>query len=501
MPRAASGQRRRSTASRSSRGKKGRTGGKKRTSQARSKGTRTRRGPSNKRVDPRKKDGTPRRELEPEERKARNRTYLLIFVLAIVNLYMLVWRDRGSLGDFQLQSTAIGAGEGANFAAPENACGSDPVRIFDASERLWIQRSRLSEGRTLRLALLGVGVPGEAIDEIEGAVRGKVDLGLLAGSGADLRVAADPSGRVHALEVELAEGHLVQACRDGQELRVRNIQHPLRVDVAVVALELGPDGLAKAVADADESFELAPLVAANLAYDVDFHTESRPGDSVQMLVEKRYLGAHFHRYGRVLGVRYIGAAGRVAYYKYKVQGEEAAFYDHAGKPMRRELLRSPVAWYPVDRSERGELPSHVEFVEGRIGATYRRDAGTPVLAMGDGEVVGLRRDGEDGLTLEIAVGARTIRYTHLERVVGELSVGQRVNQGQVVGLVGASGRTPRPRLRLEIFEGDRAIDPMFVHDRGDGRPPRVGDPIPDSLRERYVDDITPWRRSLRRAGR
>lgn len=426
---------------------------------------------------------------------------MLIAVLALINLYVLVWRDRGSISEFDLESVAIGAHGQQNFAAPANACGSDPVRIFEKTSRLWVQHTQLTRGRTLRLALLGVGVGGEEIDAIESAVRGKMDLGLLAGSGAQMRVATDPGGRVHALEVELAEGHVVQACRSESGLEVRNLQHPLRIDVAVIAMELGPDGLAQAVEAADESPELAPLVAASLAYDVDFHTESRPGDKVQLLVEKRYLGAHFHRYGRVLAVRYIGGAGRLAYYRYKVEGHDSAYYDHTGAPMRRELLRSPVAWYPVDRGERGELPPRVEFVEGRIGAAYRRVAGTPVVAMGDGEVVAVRHDGDDGLTLELAVGERMIRYSHLERIVGELSVGQRVNQGQVIGLVGATGRAPRPRLRLEIFEGDRAIDPMFVHDRGDGRPPRIGEPVPAKVKERFANDMRPWRKTLRQAGR
>ena len=510
MPRAAKGPRTRGAGPKKSSGrsstgrakatKRGKAGTKRRKSAGKARRSAST-GPSNRRVDPRRHDASPRARLEPEERKARNRTYLLIAVLVLVNLYVLVWRDRGSLADFDLKSTALAGESQGIFTAPANACGVDPVRIFEHSTRLWIQRTRLSEGRTLRLALLGVGVPGAQIDEVEGAVRGKMDLGLLAGSGADLRVATDPTGTVHALEVELSEGHVVQACRDASGLIVRNLQHPLRVDVAVIALELGPDGLASAVENSDESPELGPLVAQTLAFDVDFHTESRPGDKVQLLVEKRYLGAHFHRYGRVLAVRYIGAAGRIGYYKYKVEGRSSAFFDHTGAPMRRELLRSPVAWYPVDRSARGELAPRVEFVEGRMGATYRREAGTPVLAMGDGEIVALRRNGEDGLTLELKVDDRVVRYSHLERIVGELSVGQRVKQGQVVGLVGATGRAPRPRLRLEIFEGDRAIDPMFVHDRGDGRPARLGAAMPSSFKERFAKDVQPWRKSLRQAGR
>jgi hypothetical protein len=461
------------------------------------------RGRSNKRTGGGNPRGVePKKQLEPEERKARNRTYLFLAILALINAYVLVWRGEGSISEFDMQATAIGGASQSGFAAPpEDVCSGDPVRIFDRTEKLIEQRTRLSEGRTLRLGLLGVGVEGAAIDEIELAVREKYDLSLLAGSGAPLRVAADGSGRVHALEVELAEGHLVQACRKDGRLLVRNIEHALRADVAVVALTLESGGLGEAVVQANEHPELAKLVAKRLAWDVDFHTEARPGDRVQLIVEKRYLGPHFHRYGRVLAVRYIGAAGRVAYYRYKLEGSPGGFYDREGAPMKRELLRTPVGWYPVARADLGRLPPKIEFVEGRMGAIYHRAAGAPVVALGDGTITKIRRDSEDGLSVELEVGSRTLRYMHLGRLFGDVEEGQKLRQGQIIGLVGTSGRAPAPRLRLELLVGDEVIDPMIVHNRGEGRSPRIGDPVPEKSRERFSKDIRPWSRSLRQAGR
>ena len=464
--------------------------------------------PARKRGRSNKKSGgggtapTARRELEPAERKARNRTYLFLTVLALINAYVLVWRGEGSISEFDLQSTAIAGGAESGFAAPpEDVCSSDPVRIFDRSHNLIQQRTRLSEGRTLRLGLLGVGVEGDAIDEIEVAVRDKYDLALLAGSGAPMRVATDRAGRVHALEVELAEGHLVQACRRDGALAVRNIEHALRADVSVVGLSLESGGLSQAIENANEHPELAKRLAEKLAWDVDFHTEARPGDRIQLIVEKRYLGPHFHRYGRILAVRYIGAAGRIAYYRYKPEGQKGGFYDREGQSMKRELLRSPVGWYPVSRSDRGRLPPKIEFVEGRMGAIYHRAAGAPVVALGDGTITKIARNAEDGLTLELEVGERTVRYMHLGRLFGDLDEGQKLRQGQLIGLVGSSGRAPTPRLRMELLEAGDVIDPMIVHNRGQGRSARVGEPVPDPSRERFAQDIRPWSRSLRQAGR
>ena len=356
----------------------------------------------------------------------------------------------------------------------------------------------------LRFTLEEYGVPYTLLDKDDlraGKLRDKYDLSLLAGSGSPLRAAMDREGRVHALEIELAEGHLVQACRSGNELKVRNIEHAMRADVAVVALEVESKGLTGAIEAAGEYPELGSVVAEQLAWDVDFHTEARPGDRIQLIVEKRYLGPHFHRYGRVLGVRYIGAAGRVAYYRYKPEGQSGGFYDREGRPMKRELRRSPVAWYPVSRAERGTLAPRIEFVEGRMGAIYSRAAGAPVVALGTGRVTEIRDDAEDGLSLELEVGERRIRYMHLGRLFGDIEEGQELRQGQILGLVGNSGRAPTPRLRIELSQAGEIIDPMIVHNRGEGRAPRIGEPIPEKVRDRFAKDIRPWSRSLRRAGR
>lgn len=463
---------------------------------------------SNRRVDPNAVEAKPRslRERDPLEFKARNRTILLLVVLALVNGWIFVWREDGSLDGFAAEAAVIGGGGGSRegFADPiDDACGGDPVRIFAGLDDRLRLDTKLDAGKTLRLALLELGVVGEAIDEVEAAVRETMDLGMLTGSGAPLRIAGDREGGVQALEIELAEGHLVQACRSGGKLEVRNIQHPLRIDVAVISLELPERGsLLDALLEAGQTPELAPLLASTLAQDVDLDVDTRPGDRIQVLVEKRYLGKHFHRYGKLMAIRYAGHAGRIAYYRYAPKQGREDYYDQDGKPMRRELLRTPFAWHPIDPDARATLPPAIEFVDGRMGAVYRRPLGAPVLAVASGTITQVGRQGEEGLVVELELAdRRKVRYSNLLRTIGELSVGDTIAQGQVIALVGNSGKTPVPRLRLELVapDGER-LDPGAMTDRGKLRAARVGDAIPDDQLERFTEDTQSWRRAMRKAG-
>jgi murein DD-endopeptidase MepM/ murein hydrolase activator NlpD len=424
-------------------------------------------------------------------------------VLAFINAWIFVWRDEGGLDSFEAKAAVIGGGLERGFADPlDDACGGDPVQVFaNLEDRLRLE-TRLNEGRTLRLALLELGLHSQAIDEVEAAVRKTIDLGMLSGSGAPVRIAGDREGGLSALEIEVSEGHLVQACRTTAGLEVRNIQHPLRIDVAVVAVELPKNGsLVEAVEDAGQTIELARVIAEALAGEIDFVGDVRPGDVVQVLVEKRYLGRHFHRYGKLLAIRYAGNAGRVAYYRYKPRRGEEAFFDQEGQPMRRVLLRTPFAWHPIDPEARGALAPTIEFIDGRMGAVYRRSLGAPVVAMGDGVVRAAGMQGDDGLVVEIELeDGRRVRYANLLRTIGEPMPGDVVRQGDVIGLVGQTGKTPVPRLRLEVVDrGGERVDPMALGNRKDGRAPRVGEGLGGEELVRFEKDTQSWRRAMRKA--
>lgn len=440
---------------------------------------------------------------------------MLLLVLGFINAWIFLWRDEGGLDAFETKAAVIGGDARRGFAEPmRDACGGDPVDIFSGLDDRLRLESRLNRGRTLRLALLDLGIDGDDIDEVEAAIRKTMDLGMLAGSGAPLRIAGDREGGLQALEIELSEGHLVQACRDGDHLEVRNIQHPLRVDVAVIALELGRDAtVLGAVLEAGQDPSLARVISEALVSDIDLGGDLRPDDGIQVLVEKRYLGRSFHRYGKLLAIRYIGNAGRMAYYRYKPVGGDEAFFNHQGRPQARALLRSPFAWHPFDPDTRAGLGAAIEFVDGHMGAVYRRPQGTPVVALGDGVVRRVGPAGDEGLVVEIELDdhvdpsgepvsaqGRRVRYANLSRIIGELQPGDVLRQGQVFALVGQSGKTPVPRLRIELLDrtGER-LDPMALDPAGHGRAPRVGEGIPEAQREQFEADIGSWRRAMRKA--
>jgi murein DD-endopeptidase MepM/ murein hydrolase activator NlpD len=87
--------------------------------------------------------------------------------------------------------------------------------------------------------------------------------------------------------------------------------------------------------------------------------------------------------------------------------------------------------------------------------------GTPVTAPQDGIVSFSNWSGGYGLlvAVEHASGVQT-RFGHLSRVT--VRPGQLVRQGQVLGLVGSTGRSTGPHLHYEVRHRGRAIDPLAL---------------------------------------
>jgi murein DD-endopeptidase MepM/ murein hydrolase activator NlpD len=85
-------------------------------------------------------------------------------------------------------------------------------------------------------------------------------------------------------------------------------------------------------------------------------------------------------------------------------------------------------------------------------------SGTPVRASADGLVTAAGRMAGYGAMIHLAHGyGLGTRYGHLSRVM--VAPGQRVKRGDVIGLVGSTGRSTGPHLHYEVFRTGVQVDP------------------------------------------
>jgi murein DD-endopeptidase MepM/ murein hydrolase activator NlpD len=93
------------------------------------------------------------------------------------------------------------------------------------------------------------------------------------------------------------------------------------------------------------------------------------------------------------------------------------------------------------------------------GLDISADYGTPVKATADGTIESAGWAGDYGNMILVKHGyGMSTRYGHLSRIV--VAAGDTVHRGQVIGYVGATGRTTGAHLHYEIMMNGSRINPL-----------------------------------------
>lgn len=96
------------------------------------------------------------------------------------------------------------------------------------------------------------------------------------------------------------------------------------------------------------------------------------------------------------------------------------------------------------------------------GIDIKGAMGSPVYAANGGTVTeaGWNRGGYGNQVILTHTDGRRTRYAHLSKI--GVRVGNSVRQGEVIGLVGSTGRSTGPHLHFEVMAGGRRLNPLGV---------------------------------------
>ncbi len=245
------------------------------------------------------------------------------------------------------------------------------------------------------------------------------------------------------------------------------------------------DALDTAVPDsflpARQRVALAWAIADVYDWEVDFTRDLRPGDRVEVLIERLQSPTGEKRLGRILAAR-VDVAGTPSFaFAFEGPTGVAGFYDDRGRSLRRAFLRAPLRFSHISSRFGGRFHPILKRWRNHEGTDYAAAYGTPVRATGDGIVTEAGWSGGYGNLIEIrhANGIRT-KYGHLSRFAAGLHVGQRISQEQTIGYVGSTGLSTGPHLHYEFLVNGRPTNPQRK-DAG------AGVPVPPKLKSQFDD--------------
>jgi murein DD-endopeptidase MepM/ murein hydrolase activator NlpD len=210
-----------------------------------------------------------------------------------------------------------------------------------------------------------------------------------------------------------------------------------------------------------EYARLAMKLSDIYAWDIDFSSDIRNGDTVKIIAEELWVGEVFKGFGDILAAEVVNNGSTHAAYRFEHDGR-ADYFDSSGQSLRKALLKSPLKFnYISSRFSKRRRHPKLRIYRPHLGVDYVAPIGTPVSAAGSGTVVFAGYKGQNGRMVKIRHnnGYETY-YGHLSRIPQKIRKWTKVSQGDIIGYVGSSGLSTGPHLDYRIKYKGQFVDPL-----------------------------------------
>ena len=250
---------------------------------------------------------------------------------------------------------------------------------------------------------------------------------------------------------------------EGSRFAVRSALVPLETQTRLASGTIR-SSLFAATDEARIPDPVATQMAEIFSAEIDFHRELRKGDTFSIVYEAVTADGEPVPWnqgaGRVLAAEFINS-GKTHQAIWFESGGKGSYFDPSGRSRKRAFLASPMEFSRVTSGFAMRMHPILQRMRAHLGVDYAAPTGTPVRVVGEGVVDFAGWQNGYGNVVHVRHGAdRVTVYAHLSRI--DVRKGQRVEQGQHIGAVGATGWATGPHLHFEFRVGGVHQDPLKI---------------------------------------
>ncbi|MDX2028689.1 MAG: M23 family metallopeptidase [Alphaproteobacteria bacterium] len=201
------------------------------------------------------------------------------------------------------------------------------------------------------------------------------------------------------------------------------------------------------------------------SHDVDFQRDIHPGDRFEVLYDQPMTenGAPVGEGAIIYAALNVGGKVKPVY-RVVFNDKTVDYFDEKGRSIRRALLRTPVAAARITSGFGMRMHPILGYSKMHQGIDFGAATGTPIFAAGSGVVQEAGFKSGYGRYVRIRHnGSLSTAYGHMSRFAQNMHRGAQVNQGDVIGYVGMSGRATGPHLHYEVQVSGRQVNPMSIN--------------------------------------
>lgn len=229
-----------------------------------------------------------------------------------------------------------------------------------------------------------------------------------------------------------------------------------------------------------------PLLAIKLAdvfaWQIDFF-DVKKGDSFLALYHEAYIDD-------TIPLSIASIEGAIFTHQGKefkaipfIQDSIMEYFDDAGNSLRKTFLKAPLDFFRItSRFSNSRFHPVLKRYRAHHGVDYAAPTGTPIKSIGAGIVIKKAyQAGGGGNYLTIKHNSiYTTTYMHLSKFAKNIIVGKPVQQGEIIGYVGATGLATGPHLDFRVFKNGIPINPLNIE-----APPSL--PVKPELHDSFMN--------------
>lgn len=285
----------------------------------------------------------------------------------------------------------------------------------------------------------------------------------------------------------------LQATRNNNKFTVELISKPIVKVITSAQTDINSslflDGKEAKLTD-----KLIMQLADIFAWDIDFALNLRKGDKFTVVYEKILVDNKEIDTGNIISAEFINKGKAYTAVRFEDKQGNANYFTPDGKSMRKDFLRTPVDFSRIS-SHFNLKRKHpiLNTIRAHKGVDYAASTGTQIKTTGKGKITYRGRKGGYGNVVIVQHGQKySTLYAHLSKFRKGQKVGNYVQQGQVIGYVGQTGRATGPHLHYEFRVNGIHRNPLTV------KLPHA-QPIDESLLAEFKEQTQPLLTQLNKA--
>ncbi|MBX7124186.1 MAG: peptidoglycan DD-metalloendopeptidase family protein [Cyclobacteriaceae bacterium] len=242
----------------------------------------------------------------------------------------------------------------------------------------------------------------------------------------------------------------VESCTKETEIREKRVSGKITHSLYKTVKELG-------VSD-----ELTNKVVDILGWQIDFF-RLQSGDELRIIYDEILLDGKAIAVDQILGIAFE-QGGRIIYAIPFDEGAGPEYFDADGNSLRKAFLKYPIEFTKIgSRYSKARFHPVLKVVRPHLGTDLSAPLGTPIRAVGDGQVeeAGFREGNGNYVKLHHN-GTYSTGYLHMSRIAEGIRPGRFVRQGDIIGFVGSTGWSTGPHLCYRFWKNGTQIDALTV---------------------------------------